>query len=538
MGVVQRVPDQNVDIEVIVVGAGIGGLVTVHELRQQGFEVLGLEKGADVGGVWYHNSYPGARVDLESMHYCYFDPELYEQWTWSERYAAQPELLDYLNFAADHWDVRQFFRFRTTVTSASWDDASSCWIVQTDDGNSTRCRYLVMATGPLSAARDIRLPGVDEFEGRVLLTAHWPKEENVDLAGLRVGVVGTSATGVQLIPWLARQSAHLHVFQRTANYVVPAQNRPLEADEVASLKSRRTETRRAMLAHPGGTDMPSFAGKAGDFTRDEQLALLEERWAYGAHSMTALFTDQGTDEAVNEMVAEFVRDKVAQRVDDPEVAEMLTPRSYPVGTRRLGVDIDYYETFNRDNVTLVDIRRTPILNVLPGGVRTDDGDIELDVLILATGFEALTGALFRANLTGVGGKSLTEHWQRGPTSYMGLMTRDFPNLLTVTGPGSPAVLANMFAGSEHHAEWIASFLAFVRERGYRRFEPSEPAQHGWDDEVQRAASPLIRYRVPNYMVHVNDDGSRVFIPYPGGFNRYIELASAIAESDYASIEFA
>lgn len=523
--------------DVIVVGAGMGGIYAVHRLVQAGFSVTGVEGASGVGGVWFHNRYPGARVDLEGLYYCYHDPELYREWQWSERYPAQPELLAYLNHAADKWGVKQHFRFETWVAEARWDAIEHCYVVTTDRGSVLRGRFLVMATGPLSAARTPDIPDLEDFDGEVVRTAHWP-DRPVELGGRRIGIVGTSASGVQAVPHLALAAAHLHVFQRTPHYSVPAQNGPIDEQRYASHLGRAEELWQELVRHPGGTDLPIAVGPVRDFDEMARAKLLEERWAYGGHGMGSIFTDQGVDLRANEVVAEFVRDKIRAIVTTPDVAERLVPDAYPIGTHRLCVDVGYYETFNRDNVTLVDLLADPIERVTPKGVQTRTRHVDLDVLVLATGFNSITGALYGANLRDEEGRHLRDHWARGPATYLGLTTHGFPNLFLLTGPGSPSVLANMFAGNEHHVDLVVDLLGHLRRKGFTTVEPTVEAQEAWMEVVAEAARPLLRNQVRNYMLHVNeDDGSKVFMPYPGGFDRYVTMCDEVVRDGYRGLAF-
>ncbi|MFC0527314.1 flavin-containing monooxygenase [Phytohabitans kaempferiae] len=522
--------------DVIVVGAGIGGIYAVHRFAQQGLSVAGVEGAPGVGGVWYHNRYPGARVDLEGIYYSYFDPELYRRWTWKERYPSQPELLAYLNFAADTWDVKRHFRFNTWVTGATFDPATDRYVVTTDTGLTLECRFLVMATGPLSAARQPDFPGLDEYRGETLLTAHWP-DHPVDVAGKRVGVIGTSATGVQVIPVLAPQASHLYVFQRTANYSVPAHNGPMDPQRHEEHVARIDELTHQCLHHPGGTDLPLADGPAASFSPAERTALLERRWAYGGHAMGTVFTDQGTDVATNELVAEFVRQKIRTVVARPDVADKLIPTAYPIGTRRLCVDTNYYQTFNRDNVTLVDIREDPIECFTATGVRTRAAHYDLDLVVFATGFKPFTGSLFKANIRAADGTGLSDLWARGPVTYLGLQVRGLPNLFIVNGPGSPSVLANFFPTTMQQSAFIGDLIAHMAAHNHTRVEPTEQAQREWTAHVAEMAAPMLRYKTPNYMVHVNDDGSRAFIPYPGGFDRHARKCAEVEANGYEGFAF-
>lgn len=517
--------------DVVVVGAGIGGIYAVHRFVEQGLSVAGVEGASGVGGVWYHNRYPGARVDLEGIYYSYFDPKLYRAWKWKERYPSQPELLAYLNFAAETWDVKRLYHFNTWVTGADWDPAARCYTIRTDTGRTLRARFLVMATGPLSKPREPEFPGLDSFQGEWVLTARWP-DRPVATEGKRIGVIGTSATGVQVIPVLARQASHLFVFQRTANYSVPAQNGPMDQARMREHMDRVEQLWEQCLRHPGGTDLPLGVAPAGHLSEEQRRQLLEERWAYGGHAMQTIFTDQGTDIESNEVVAEFVRGKIREIVKDPAVAEKLMPREYPIGTRRLCVDTGYYETFNRDNVTLIDIKADPIERITPTGIKTRSNHFELDLIVFATGFRPFVGSLYPAHIRNGAGKELSDYWSRGPSTYLGLMVHGLPNVFLITAPGSPSVLANFFPTSVYQADFIGDLIEHMRAIGASRVEPSAEAERAWNEFVAEAAKPLIRLRVDNYMVHVNHDGSRVMWPYPGGLNQYVERCDEVRANGF------
>lgn len=452
-----------VDYDAVVVGAGAGGIYAVHKLTQKGLQVLAFEGAPEVGGVWYHNRYPGARVDIESYFYCFPEEDLYPSWTWKERYPAQPEILAYLNFAADTWGVRPHTRFSTWVTGAQWEPSAHRYRVTASDGESVTARYLIMASGQLSKARTPAFPGLEDYRGRWVQTAHWPTD-HVETAGQRIAVIGTGSSGVQVVPALARDAANVTVFHRTANYSVPAQNGPLDQQKYSGYASRIAEMRETILHHPVGSDIPLGAGPASEFRPDEQQALLRERWARGGHTMNAVFSDQATDIHANTIVADFVRQNVRDIVKDPAKADILTPRAYPIGTRRLCVDTGYYEAFNQSNVDLIDINHDPIERITTTGIRTREHDLQFDLIVFALGFSAFTGALDEANIRNEHGEKPTDLWSRGPRTLLGLMTRGFPNLFVLTGPGSPSVLANMILDNVQHVDFVADMIREMDER--------------------------------------------------------------------------
>ncbi len=527
------------DFDVIVTGAGIGGLYALHRFKSQGLSVLGLESAKGVGGVWFHNRYPGARVDVESVDYCYhFSPELYRDWKWSERYAAQPELLRYFNHVADRFDLRRFIRFETPLQAATWDAAAARYQVQTGTGEHFTCRFLVMATGNLSAARRPDFPGLASFKGEYVQASHWPARE-VAVAGRRIAVIGTGSSGVQTIPVLAAEAAHLYVFQRSPNFSVPAQNGPLDEANFAraaqDIPARRDYllTTRAAITSNLGTPLP-----ISEYTHAEQQERLERQWALGGQGMNRVFADQGTSKAANDVVAEFVRGKIRQIVKDPVTAERLCPYDHPIGSRRLCVDTNYYATYNRENVSLIDIAADPIERITETGIQTATAHHEVDLIVFAIGFNAFRGALDQVDIRNEAGETPTTHWDRGPRTMLGLMTTGFPNLFLLTGPGSPSVLANMIIMNEEHVNFVADLIAYMDRHNLASVVPEESAQRNWTEEVARAASKLLRLGVKNYMVHVNqDDGSRVFMPYVGGLDRYVEICRGIAAGNYPGFSF-
>jgi cation diffusion facilitator CzcD-associated flavoprotein CzcO len=525
--------------DVIVTGAGIGGLYALHRFKSQGLSVLGLESAKSVGGVWFHNRYPGARVDVESVDYCYhFSPELYRDWRWSERYAAQPELLRYFNHVADKFGLRRHILFETPLKAAKWDQAAARYHVETATGQNFTCRFLVMATGNLSAARKPDFPGLASFKGEWVQTSHWPEHE-VQIAGRRIAVIGTGSSGVQAIPVLAAQAEHLHVFQRSPNFSVPAQNGPLDeqnfaraAQDVAGRRNYLLTTRAAITSNLG-IPLPLNA-----YSQAEQQDRLERQWALGGQGMNRVFADQGTTQAVNDVVAEFVRGKIRQIVKDPVIAERLCPYDHPIGSRRLCVDTNYYATYNRDNVSLIDIAADPIECMTETGIQTRDAHYEVDLIVFAIGFNAFRGALDQVDIRNEAGQTPTTQWNRGPRTMLGLMTTGFPNLFLLTGPGSPSVLANLVIMNEEHVNWVADLIGYMDKHGLTSVEPEPGAQQQWGEEVAAAAARLLRLGVKNYMVHVNpDDGSRVFIPYVGGLDRYVQICRDIAAKNYEGFTF-
>ncbi|MDW3215603.1 MAG: NAD(P)/FAD-dependent oxidoreductase [Ilumatobacteraceae bacterium] len=524
-----EMPGESPHFDVVVVGAGIGGIYATYKFREQGLSVRCIEGAGGVGGVWYHNRYPGARVDVDSFDYCYyFSEDLYRDWEWSERYAAQPELLAYLNHVTDRFDLRQHMRFDTWVTGAEWNSDQHRYVITTSRGDRCTAQFLVMATGMLSAARTPDFSGLEDFEGEWVQTSHWP-DHPVDWAGKRVAVIGTGSSGVQTVPVVAEDARHVHVFQRTPNYSVPARNGPMDAATWREIASDLDKARQDLYGHAGATHIVYGDEPASRFTADERIEVLEQFWRDGGHGFGRVFSDQGLDADVNDLVADFVRDKIRSTVDDPETAERLCPWDHPIGTRRLVLDIGYYESFNRDNVTLVDARDEAIEHLTATGIQTSGRHYEVDLIIFALGFHAFTGAIDRAGIRNDQGASPTDHWDRGPRTFLGVMTAGFPNFFMLTGPGSPSVLANMTIGNEFHVDWVAQVIEHLRTEGKSMVEPTAEGEAAWVAEVAAVSDRLLRRRVRNYMVHINDDDDDefVFIPYAGGFNRYVERVESI-----------
>lgn len=525
------------DVDAVVIGAGIGGLYAVRKLAADGLSVLGFDSAPDVGGVWRHNRYPGARVDIEAYYYSFFDPEIYPTWQWSMRYPPQPELLAYLQHYADHYGLRQFFRFSTRVQAMQWEPQTNRWLVRTDSGATVYARHVVMATGQLSKSRQLPFAGVEDFKGLWLETSHWP-DEPVDLTGKRVAVIGTGSSGAQVIAAIAGQVESLHVFQRTPNYVVPSQNSPMDQDRYRKLSENLGELWDQVMKTGVAYLAPTTEVPASAMSSEQQLKRLEDQWAFGGLSMTFAFPDQKTDWQTNDLVSNFVRGKIRGAIDDPALADKLEPRDYPIGTRRLVVCNGYYEALNQDNVHLVDLRTDSIDRMTATGIETSAGFHEVDVIISALGFDAFTGALDSIDIRNAEGQSPTDGWERGPHAYLGLMVHGFPNMYVLTGPGSPSVLVNFNVHNVFHVDYVANLISFMDENHHESVEPTLEAQDEWHTHTQEAADGLLRKQVKNYMVHVNEDGSRVFIPYSGGWSKYVDIVTHIADEGYSGFTFA
>jgi len=528
-------PDSKVtaNIDAVVVGAGLAGLYMLYRLRGLGLSARVYEAGKDVGGTWYWNRYPGARCDVDSMEYSYsFSEELQQEWHWTERYASQPEILRYINHVADRFDLRRDIQFETRVTMATFDEATSRWTVQTDRGERTSAQFCIMATGCLSTAQEPQFPGLETFAGPWYHTGRWP-HEGVDFTGQRVGVVGTGSSAIQSIPIIAQQAQHLYVFQRTPNFSIPAQNAPLDPEFERRWKAQYSELRRQERESRGGfiAERPDLS--ALEVSPEEREREYEARWGRGGFGLTGAYRDLLISRDANETAAEFVRAKIRATVRDAAVAEALSPTDYPIGTKRLCLDTGYYETYNRDNVTLVDIRKAPIITFTPGGLRTQHAEYELDSVVFAIGFDAMTGPLLGVDIRGRGGNSLREKWAAGPSTYLGLAIAGFPNLFTITGPGSPSVLSNMIVSIEQHAEWIADCIAHLRARGFDTIEPTEAAEAAWVAHVNELGNATLYPAANSWYMGANIPGKpRVFMPYIGGVGRYRAKCDDVAAKGY------
>jgi cation diffusion facilitator CzcD-associated flavoprotein CzcO len=516
--------------DAVVVGAGFGGLVMLHRLRGLGFTVRVFEAGGGIGGTWYWNRYPGARCDIESLEYSYqFSEELQQEWEWSERYATQPEILRYIEHVADRFDLRRDVQLDTRVRAAHWDEAADRWKIETERGE-VGARFLIMATGCLSSANVPDFPGRDSFAGPTYHTGRWP-HDGVDFTGQRVAVIGTGSSAIQSIPLIAEQAAHLTVFQRTPSYSIPAHNAPLAPEIVRRVKSDYAGFRQHNAAQPFGADFPPNPVFAYHVDAAERERVYEERWQQGGLGFITAFGDLLFDHTANATAAEFVRGKIHEIVRDPVVAEKLSPKQV-IGCKRLCVDTGYYATFNRPNVTLVDVSETPIEAITPRGVRVAGTEYEVDAIVFATGFDAMTGALLAVDIRGAGGRTLRDKWAEGPRTYLGVGTAGFPNLFIITGPGSPSVLANMVPAVEQHAHWIADCLAYLREHGIARIDAQPAAEDAWVGHVNDVANLTVFPSCNSWYLGANVPGKpRVFMPYIG-FPTYVAKCNEVAAKGY------
>jgi len=525
--------------DVVVVGAGFAGLYMLYKLRALGFSVRVIEAADDVGGTWYWNRYPGARCDITTADYTFsFDPELETAWTWSEKYATQPEILRYAQFVAERYDLRRDIDFGSRVEQAHWDDAAGRWQIATSRGETLTPRFYVMASGCLSAPKAPDIPGVGSFKGAVYFTHRWP-HEGVDFAGRRVAVIGTGSSGIQAIPMIAKQAAQLTVFQRTANYSVPARNGPVAPARLQQLQADRAAYRQAARLSRTGVPMPLDMTYGRYAPPEVRARRLNEGWESGELiAATSIFADQGLFEDANELVCDFVREKIRSAVQDPATAEALCPDDHPFGTKRPCLDTGYYETFNRPNVRLVDLKRTPITAIASAGIELGDESLPFDAIVYATGFDAMTGALTAVDIAGRGGRTLKQKWSDGPRSYLGLMTTGFPNFFTITGPQSPSVLSNMMVSIEQHVDWIGDCLAHMRERGATVIEPTDSAEAGWMQHCDDCAAITLHQRANSWYVGANVPGKhRALMPYIGGVDAYRAACDEVVARGYLGFAF-
>jgi cation diffusion facilitator CzcD-associated flavoprotein CzcO/acetyl esterase/lipase len=527
----------DVDVDVVIVGAGFAGMYQLVRMRRAGFSAVVLETADDVGGTWYWNRYPGARCDILTVDYSYsWDPELEEEWTWSERYATQPEILRYAQFVADKHDLRRDIRFNTRVESAEWNDDNKRWTIHTDTGAEVTAKFYVMATGCLSMPKVPDIEGVDRFQGEVYFTSTWP-HDGVDFTGKRVAVIGTGSSGIQSIPIIASQASQLTVFQRTPNFSIPAYNGPITEDRLAEYRkdpaAYREEARHSGIGVP--RTPPDVSALA--VSEEERNEAYEAVWQRGELAFLQPFNDMGINAEANDTMRRFIHDKIRSIVDDPEVAELLCPTNHYFATKRPCLDSGYFETFNLPHVRLVDLHAHPISTITETGIELsgtgDDESMEFDVIVFATGFDAMTGAIVGVDITGRDGLSLRDAWAHGPETYLGLMSVGFPNLFMITGPGSPSVLSNMMVSIEQHVDWITDTLQHLRDTNAETIEPTELAQTKWVQHSNDIANLTLLPTANSWYMGANIPGKpSVFLPYPGGVGAYREICDEVVDRDY------
>lgn len=520
-------------VDIVVIGAGFAGLRALHSYRSMSFSVTVLERDDEIGGVWNFNRYPGARCDVESYDYSYrFSPELEQEWRWSERYATQPEILGYIHHVADRFDLRRDIELNTTVTGAFFDEGSRRWTVTAQDGRSWDAQYLILAMGQLSAPKNTTYPGQDKYKGRIIYSACWPRED-IDFTDKRVAIIGTGSSGVQMTPVIAERARQLTVFQRTANYSIPAINAPLSDEEDAQVKANYQERRDQARNSPSGLGFIPDPRAAGDVPEEEREALLEAAWNRLGFGFALTFKDILLDQQSNDIASEFIRRKIAEQVNDPVVRDKLTPKGFAFGTRRPSVDSGYFETFNRDNVDLVDINETPIQEFTDKGIRTSAGEHAFDYVIYATGFDVFTGSLLKPEITGRGGLTLNEKWAQGPVSMLGLAVHDFPNMFIIVGPGSPSLLSNVLLSSEEQLDWLSQLFDHARRNGIGEIEAMADAEDAWTVHVNERAKETLYLNTPSYYVGAEIPGKpRVFMAYSGGVRGYRRILEKVAAGGY------
>lgn len=527
----RRAADHRVDV--VIVGAGFAGLYMLHRIRNLGMTARVIERGGDVGGTWYWNRYPGARCDIESIDYSYsFDEGLTREWRWTERYATQPEILAYLQHAADRFHLRDDVTFNTTVTTADWDEDATEWTLRCDTGDTVRATYCVMATGCLSMVKQPDFPGLADFEGTWYHTGRWPHRP-VDFADKTVAVVGTGSSGIQAIPRIAAAARQLYVLQRTPNYSMPAQNRPLGDDELEAAVSSFAERRKLCEYSDAGVPHPPPTQSTFEVPAEQRHTRYEEGWQRGGiNALSAAFTDFFTDEAANKEAQEFARNKIREIVRDPHTAELLCPQHH-IGTKRTCVDIGYFETYNRDNVELINARAHPIQHITRTGIQLSDRHLDVEIIVFAIGYDAITGALVDIDIRGTDGQLLRDSWANGPRTLLGLQTAGFPNLFTITGPGSPSVLSNMVVSIEQHVDWIADCLGHLRSSGLNRIEASPESEQRWMDHVAALAAETLYPQANSWYVGANIPGKpRVLMPYVAGCGQYRRECEQVVEHGY------
>ncbi|MQF84151.1 MAG: NAD(P)/FAD-dependent oxidoreductase [SAR202 cluster bacterium] len=529
-----RMNQHNEELDVIIVGAGFSGLYMLYKMRKMNLKALIIERASDAGGTWFWNRYPGARCDIESIEYSYsFSDELQQEWNWSNRYSDQSEILDYINYVVKKFNLKENIVFNTSVKSATFDENLKNWIVETDS-KSYSSKFCVMATGTLSSIKQPNFDGLENFKGDWYVTGEWPHEK-LDFTSKKVAIIGTGSSAVQSIPVIAEEAKNLTVFQRSPNYTIPANNRPLTEKELSNAKSSYDQIREKAKYTRAGIGYNQFEErKLLDLSSEEIKKELNNRWKMGGQEIfTAGFTDVGVDVEANKIVADFVKSKIKEIVKDPNVAELLSPED-AIGCKRLCADTNYFETYNRENVELIDLNSNPINSITENGILTKNKEFKFDTIIFATGFDAMTGALQAIDITGKNGKKLKQVWKDGPKSFLGLLINGFPNLFTVTGPGSPSVLTNMMVAIEQHVEWISDCINFLSKSNLNEVEADELFQIEWMDHIEEVAKNTLRYTCNSWYVGANVPGKkRVFMPYAGGFGKYREKCDEIAENNYS-----
>ena len=524
---------KNKTLDALIVGAGFAGMYMLHKLRKQGLEVLVLDEASGVGGTWYWNRYPGARCDVESVEYSYsFSEELQQEWKWSDRFSTQPEILDYANHVADRFSLRDWIKFNSRVESMVYSARDNLWITTTHSGEIYKSHYCVMATGTLSSVNKPRFRGIDDFKGDWYVTGKWPHDP-VDFKGKKVGIIGTGSSAVQAIPIIAPQVESLTVFQRTANYSIPARNYSLTLEEIEKAKANYSEIRAKARGNRAGiASMEIGSYSALDVSDSDRDREFKRRWKEGGTNFLAAFNDIGTNAESNEKAADFVRARINEVVRETKVADLLSPTN-TIGCKRLCADTDYYETYNRDNVLLVDVNKNPIERIVDDGIKTSDNVYEFDIIIFAIGFDAMTGALLSIDIKGRNELRLREKWSEGPRTFLGLCSEGFPNMFMITGPGSPSVLSNMMTSIEQHVEWVSDCVSYMNSNRRNAIEAHLDSENQWMDHVEEDAADTLRYSCNSWYVGANIPGKkRIFLPYAGGFPKYTERCNEVAAKGY------
>ncbi len=525
-------------VDAVIVGAGFSGLYLLHRFRELGLTTRVLERGGGVGGTWYWNRYPGARCDVESMQYSYsFDAELQQEWHWPEKFSAQPDILAYANHVADRFDLRKDIDFDVEVKAAHFNETTRRWRIETDKKDKITAQFFVMATGCISTAQTPNIEGLDNYQGNTYHTGNWPHEK-IDFTGQRIAVIGTGSSGIQAIPVLAEEAAHVTVFQRTPNYSIPSQNEPMTSDYEASWKEKYPTLREEMRYTGHGSIKDLNDKSAMSVDEEERQETYKKRWAIGGAGFLTSFNDLLFSQESNDTASEFVRNQIRRIVKNPETAELLAPKTYPIGTKRICIDSGYFQTYNRENVDLVDISEKPIQRITREGLIVNGREFEFDSIVFATGFDAMTGTLFNVDIRGRNDLALKEKWYAGPRTYLGLMSEAFPNLFMITGPGSPSVKSNMLVSIEQHVDFVTESIIYMREHGLELMEPDVAAEDDWVDHVQEAANKTLFPRANSWYMGANIPGKpRLFMPYIGGVGTYRRICEEVVADNYEGFRF-